>query len=204
MVGFTVTAYGPPTPTVSFGPSSRTSSNSSLYPGMTPAGNAHKHHVRLEARPPLRRNQPWNGSADSSAASTHSRTSLSLSTGPLAHVRCTLQTMEAPTWAIHLTQPHARCCMARKCTRSSHARVSTVRRSRTTSSTHPPLAPCSTAVRKPPFLHPRSLSPRPSRPCLYPRPLPLLRLGSSCVRTHCPGLSSLSRLLLEVRPAVHT
>ncbi|KAF8431105.1 hypothetical protein L210DRAFT_3729048 [Boletus edulis BED1] len=64
------------TPSVSFGPSSRTNSSSSLCPGSAPPGSSNgssSHHVRYERRPSLRHNPPWQGSMSSVTGSMHSR-----------------------------------------------------------------------------------------------------------------------------------
>lgn len=66
------------TPSVSFGPSSRTNSSSSLLPGSAPPGSSagsSSHHMRYERRPSLRHNPAWQGSVSSATGSMHSRTS---------------------------------------------------------------------------------------------------------------------------------
>ncbi|KIJ59988.1 hypothetical protein HYDPIDRAFT_177648 [Hydnomerulius pinastri MD-312] len=62
-------------PSVSFGPSSRTNSSSSLLPGMAPPGSSagsSSHNVRYERRPSLRHNPTWQGSVSSATGSVHS------------------------------------------------------------------------------------------------------------------------------------
>lgn len=83
------------TPSVSFGPSSRTNSSSSLLPGSAPPGSSvgsSSHHVRYERRPSLRHNPAWQGSVSSVTGSMHSRTSY--------HTR-----RDSPLLLIHLTHP---------------------------------------------------------------------------------------------------
>ncbi|KAN0093434.1 hypothetical protein V8E55_004218 [Tylopilus felleus] len=63
------------TPSVSFGPSSRTNSSSSLHPGSAPPGSSvgsSSHHVRYERRPSLRHNPAWQGSVSSATGSMYS------------------------------------------------------------------------------------------------------------------------------------
>ncbi|KAF9234749.1 hypothetical protein BU15DRAFT_89872 [Melanogaster broomeanus] len=63
-------------PSVSYGPSSRTNSSSSLLPGMARPGSSagsSSHHGRYDRRPPLRQNAAWQGSVSSATGSVHSR-----------------------------------------------------------------------------------------------------------------------------------
>ncbi|KIK97204.1 hypothetical protein PAXRUDRAFT_136803 [Paxillus rubicundulus Ve08.2h10] len=62
-------------PSLSFGPSSRTSSSSSILPGMArpgSSGGSSSQHVRYERRPSLRHNPAWQGSVSSATGSGHS------------------------------------------------------------------------------------------------------------------------------------
>ncbi|KAH7920764.1 hypothetical protein BV22DRAFT_1107532 [Leucogyrophana mollusca] len=70
--------YPLPTPSASFGASSRTSSSSSLLPGMgqrPPSSSGSSNHLRYtELRPALRHNNTWQSSVSSATGSAHSCT----------------------------------------------------------------------------------------------------------------------------------